>query len=337
MKKYIIIFVLLLLAVSIVSAGVYFGLKFKKNTVPTVIKDNKTAHIVFTTDKNYAKYLHVALFSAIKNKKADSVYDISIICVDLTEKERNYFKKFEQNNVNIRTIPVSLEEIKFGDYKIFNERVTRADLFKFLMPKIFNNYKKILYLDADILVRGDLLDLYNIDIGNYYLAAALKYSPHTEMLELPFRRFIWLEYNYNCGVMLLNLEKMRKNDITKKLIKAKEQDKDKALMSQTSFNEVMPTKKVIKLNPIYNFYARLSDDDFRYFELKKIYAPYLNDINSTDEFAKEAVIVHFAGPTKPWYDNDVKILHYSEEWRKYAKMENPNWKSDGYKYHPVDY
>ena len=155
MKKYIIIFVLLLLAVSIVSAGVYFGLKFKKNTVPTVIKDNKTAHIVFTTDKNYAKYLHVALFSAIKNKKADSVYDISIICVDLTEKERNNFKKFEQNNVNIRTIPVSLEEIKFGDYKIFNERVTRADLFKFLMPKIFNNYKKILYLDADILVRGD--------------------------------------------------------------------------------------------------------------------------------------------------------------------------------------
>lgn len=330
MKKFIIITVSIFILLSLILASCMLFYIKQKHNKNIKIDDNKVAHIVFTTDKNYFKYLKVAIFSAIKNKNPESIYDINILCVDLTEKEQQSFKKFEQKNVTIKAIPVSIEQLTFGYFEISNIRVSRADLFKFLMPKIFKDYDKILYLDSDILVRGDLLDLYNTDLKNHYLAAVLKYSPNINMAYIPFRKIL-LHYDYNCGVLLLNLNKMRKNNITKKLIAKKNKDQLKALMTQTTFNEVIPAKNIIKLNPIYNFYARLEEDDFEYFELKKIYSPYLDNINSTKELAKKAVIVHFAGPEKPWYDNDA-FLQYTEEWRKYAKMENPKWVSDGVRY-----
>lgn len=334
MKKNIIITVSICVLIGIISAFcIHFYFKQNQNK-EIKANNNKVAHIVFTTDKNYLKYLNVAIFSAIKNKNPNSIYDINILCVDLSEKEQQSFKKFEQKNVSIKTIPVSIEELTFGYFEILNVRVSRADLFKFLMPKIFENYDKILYLDADILVRGDLLDLYNTDLKNHYLGAVLKYSPNITVIHIPFRKIL-MHYDYNCGVMLLNLDKMRKNNITKKLIVKKNKDKLRALMTQTTFNQVIPVRKIIKLSPIYNFYARLQEDDFNYFELKRVYSPYLNDINSIDELAKAAVIVHYAGPEKPWYDNNTD-LQYAFEWRKYAKMENPKWVSDGYKYQEVE-
>lgn len=338
MKKSILYICISLLIIFLATGIAYFVIHKKQNHInQPELTQNKTVHIVFTTDKAYIKYLKVAIYSAIANKKPDSVYDINILCVDLNENERKIFKKYETKNVTVKTIPVEEKDLNFGKFKILNERVSRADLFKFFMPEIFKDLNKILYLDADILILGDLLDLYNTDITNYYLGAVLKYSPNTKVIHTPFRK-VKLYYEYNCGVMLLNLDKMRKNNITAKLIKAKEKDKLKILMTQSAFNKVMPTKCIFKLDPKYNFYARLENDyDFKYFELKKIYSPYTDDINNLAQMQKRAVIVHFAGPLKPWYDNDVKQLFDSIEWRKYALRDNPDWKSDGVKIHYLEY
>ena len=60
---------------------------------------------------------------------------------------------------------------------------------------------KLLYLDADTVCYKDLSELYNIDISDYEFAASKDYLG---------RWFI--DYNYlNSGVLLLNLENMRKN------------------------------------------------------------------------------------------------------------------------------
>lgn len=341
MNKYIIT-LLILITLSCVTVSTWFAIDNKRQekdsfNSQTVVSSNKTAHLVFTTDENYVKYLRVTLYSLIANKRPDTIYDINILCVDLDKSTQDFFKKkYEAKNVTVNIVPVTLEQLTFGRFEILNDRISRADLFKFLMPSLFKDYDKILYIDGDTLIKGDLLELYNTDIKKYYLGAVLKYSPNVTIRHFPFRKIIF-HYDYNCGVMLLNLDKMRKNKITEKLIKSKEKDKIKALMTQTSFNQVIPTRKTLKLNPKYNFYARLEDDDdFRYFELKKIYAPYLDNINTLKEMQNEAVIVHYAGPTKPWYDNDMD-LYDAFEWRKYALKDNPNWKSDGVKYHPLEF
>ena len=303
--------------------GLFFLLYFN------LPENNKTAQIVFTTDSKYHKYLQVALKSAIVNKNPDSIYNITILCVDLSDKEIDELKHMEENNVTINPINVSLNDIShFGNYKICYH-VSKADLFKFMMPNILKDYDKVLYLDSDIIVRGDLMSLYNKNIKLNYLAAVRRCTFETITYDINiFGHDItyyppYVRYVYNCGIMLLNLKKMRKNDITKKLIIAKENDKERVLMTQTAFNKVIPDIIVKKLNPIYNTVSRWNNNDFEYLNFKRTYFPYLIFVSSIPEMEKKAIIIHFAGSVKPWVDDKIR---FGEEWWKYAHMVDKNWK-----------
>lgn len=313
------IFLILILVIILFFLSVFF---IKKSSTKT---EDETVNIVFTTDMKYKEYLKVAMKSAIMNKNKDSLYNIIILAVDLPQSECQKFSEFADNNVKINIIPLKIDSIsKIGDFEVSNY-VSRADLFKFFMPDILKDYNKILYIDDDTLILKDLSELYNTDIRNYYLAASYKYVPSSY-----WKRFLWMyyrhpEYEYNCGVMLMNLDKMRKDDIKSKLIEAKNRDIERVLMTQSAFNKVIKTKEIKKISPIYNYYARLGIKKIVFADLKEAYKPFLDDINSLSELHDKAVIVHFAGKIKPWFDTNID---YSSEWWKYAKMINKNWQKE---------
>lgn len=88
--------------------------------------------------------------------------------------------------------------------------------FRLFAHRIFPNLDKILYLDSDTLVCGDITSLYNTDISKYAMGAVRDMAP-TEIDDNPngkyVREFIKLHLKHNLyinsGVLLLNLSKMR--------------------------------------------------------------------------------------------------------------------------------
>jgi lipopolysaccharide biosynthesis glycosyltransferase len=320
MNKKNILIIIITLIVSILIIGGFFYIKnIKKNRV------NKTVNIVFTTDNNYKEYLKVAIKSAILNKNKDSVYNINILSVDLPKSENKKFKEFEEENVKINIIPLKIESISHvGNYKVINH-VSRADLFKFFMPDIFNNYDKILYIDCDTLILKDLLELYNIDISRNYLAASYKHAPEQYWKKFLWRNYRYQQYDYNCGVMLMNLKKMRKDDLKTRLIDLKNKDFLRVLMTQSIFNEAIPTKNIKKISPIYNFYTRVDRKDFLNKEFLETYSPFLDKYKNYEDLSAHVVIAHFAGKIKPWND---PTINFADKWWYYAKMINKNWKPE---------
>ena len=121
---------------------------------------------------------------------------------------------------------------------------------------------------------------------------------------------------------MLNLDKWRKSNIKAKLIKAKNNDPVRDLVTQRSFNEVIPIDSVYRLSPIYNAVARWTPNAFGRYEFKKIYAPYCDKFNSTEDILKNAAIIHYAGGIKPWSYPESNM---APEWWHYAKIVNPNW------------
>ena len=280
-------------------------------------------YVVFNTDRNYKEYTKVALKSAIENKNPYSVYNIKILCVDLTEKERDEFKDFEARRVKISTVPLKLDSIKnIGKHKI-DHYVSRADLFKFFMPEIFPELNKILYIDSDTIILHDLSKLYHTNISRYPLAAVKKNDASVEWEKnedgsMRVNRI----YSYNCGVLLFNLKNMRDNFLTTELIISKNKDKKSKLVTQNSFNDVIPINTIKLLSPIYNTYSRWSSSDFDNWDFKEIYSPFLDNIIDMNDLREHAVIVHFAGAQKPWFNNEI---YFADLWWKYARMVNPNW------------
>jgi len=286
----------------------------KITPIPKDFPKDKTSNIVFTTDKKYQEYTKVALKSATINKAKDTYYNIYVLCVDLSKKEIKEFLKFSSEKVRINTVSLNLKMLDNVVRKRINFfYVSRADLFKFFIPEIFKDFDKILYLDSDILVLGDLTKLYQTKLEDKYLAAVKRYN------------FVGIRKkdDYNCGVIVFNLKKCREDKITKKLIKTKNTNDD-GRSSQYSYNNTISVKNIKLISPIYNNNATSTQEDFEKFDFKNAYSPFLNNINSLEELDKNTIIAHFIGPDKPWFK--ISNTRFKKEWWKYAKMVNSNLK-----------
>ena len=88
--------------------------------------------------------------------------------------------------------------------------ISLSAYYRLKLPSILVELDKVLYLDCDVIVNTSLKDLYDTDITDYY-AAGVKDIAMTSSGYVPK-----LENNniyFNTGVLLLNLDKMRKDKI----------------------------------------------------------------------------------------------------------------------------
>lgn len=105
----------------------------------------------------------------------------------------------------------SLSEVDFSDIEFMTRGFTVGSLYRLRIPEILSqNVKKVIYLDSDIIVDMDLSELWNMDISNYLCAAAEDPFLKTGVQDFAkdFGRNI--DFYFNSGVLLLNLDKVRK-------------------------------------------------------------------------------------------------------------------------------
>ena len=166
---------------------------------------------------------------------------------------------------------------------------------------------KILYLDIDMMVGGDISKLYNIDIENYeYAAVKEKYGS-------------WIirpDY-INAGMLLMNLKKMKE---TKLLEKAREKIKHKKMLfaDQDAIFWTTTSKKIIPR--IYNEQSRFNKKDtiICHFCKRMLWFPYPRTENIKQwqvENVHKILKCHA-------FDNDLE--EYKKYKKEYAKKEEEN-------------
>ena len=250
--------------------------------------------------------LLIALLSIAKN--ASEELNVYILTMDLTEKNKDYR-------------PITQEQVKIIEDKIKEKnkknKITLIDtskLFKREMMKCINmntHYtpyifirllsdlikelpNKILYLDCDIVCYRDIKEIYDTDISDYEIAAALDYLG---------RRMIHSKY-MNSGVVLMNLDMIRK---TKSFRTARKMCKGRKMMlpDQTAINKAC--KKKIWLDDKCNEQKKRREDTIiRHFSMTLKMFP----------------IIHLEN-VKPWQIEAVhkryKIYDYEDIIEEYTK------------------
>lgn len=139
----------------------------------------------------------------------------------ITEKQIDFLNTVvKKNNVKNEVIKIdvtNLYEAEFKECKNEDAYCTPYTLLRLFADKVDKMPDKLLYLDIDIMVGGDLSELYNIDIEDYeYAAVKEKYG-------------CWLirpDY-INAGMLLLNLKIIRE---TRLLEKARTRIKTKKML-----------------------------------------------------------------------------------------------------------
>ena len=134
------------------------------------MKNKNVIPIFFAVDDGYIPFLAVSLKSVIDNASEENEYKIKILYTNVSEKNMEKIKKYENKNVDIEFVNVKkqLEEIKGKLYT--RNYFSNTTYYRLFIPEMYPEYKKAVYIDSDTVCLTDIANLYNIDIGDNLIA-----------------------------------------------------------------------------------------------------------------------------------------------------------------------
>ena len=233
----------------------------------------KTLELCLSTDDNYAKYAATVICSALKNKNPDEEIIFHILYSNLADK--NIKKLDKMGNIIFHKIDNSIFEPYFNNGVCKN--VTIPTLYRLKLSSLLPDTKKILYLDCDVLILNSLSDLYFCELLESQYAACvpdLAQGAHLERMNFNINKN---NFYFNAGVCLLDLEKMRRDDIEQKMFDYLYNNWQKLSYSDQDVMNAVLLGHVKKMSRNYNFIT-----------------PNFYFVNNC-----KPTIVHFAG-VKPW-------------------------------------
>lgn len=267
--------------------------------------------VVWGLDKKYVLQAFVVMRSILLHSEAK--YHFFILTADCIDKEvREFTKTLQMEYDNFK---VSVKKINY-DYmegaQIYNNHLSIAAYFRLFIPEVIQEYDKCIYLDCDLIVYGDLKELYEIELNGNYLAGVkdchiIENTPHEKehqrILGLPAR-----DKYVNSGVLIIGVKKMRQDKMFlsfMKQIKKENRYEDQDVLNVCCY----PFIKTIPLK--YNLFHFYLGAGIRY-----LYGlPY--DKQEFDFDHDVPYILHMGGEYKAWNDLDVKG---ADEWWEIAEV-----------------
>jgi lipopolysaccharide biosynthesis glycosyltransferase len=269
--------------------------------------------VVTSFDNNYAPCFGVLLLSMIEHSSKDNFYDLIVLNDSISEENQAVFADMlaERPNFSLRYIDMRGKFTRSGSA---HGHFTKASFHRLLLPELLGDYKKISYIDPDIVVLKDIAELHCLDIKNHYAGVCLdltfKWMRKSETriwdyigdytVEEYFDSFLRLSFDakekfFNAGVMVLNLDKIRDDYLMPAFLQMLNEGVYYTV-DQCILNKVF-NGNILLLPAKWNHIVRPLNEMI---ELQVEYATMYR------EAAKDPAIIHFAGPDlKPWHKPDV--------------------------------
>lgn len=281
----------------------------------------KIIPLVFAVDDNYAPFLGVTLRSIFDNSSKDYFYKVYVLTTGLNKTNMERLSVFETEYSSLEYVNVEKSLSKISGLLHMRDYFTNATYYRFFIPSLLPEYDKVLYLDSDLIVLGDISELYNVDLGDNYIGAI----PEEVMnLVKVFGDYVEKglginkENYFNAGVALLNTKALREIKILDKFVELISRFTFKVTQDQDYLNLICKDKvKLIDLGwnkcPLKN--PNFDDKDLKLIHFKLYYKPWLYKEVQYDEYfwkyAKQTNYIDFINEVRDNYneDNIVKDLY----------------------------
>src|SRR5699024_8483631 len=131
--------------------------------------------VVTASDENYAPYLSVMIATVLDNcNKSRHIY-FYVIDDGISEYSKEGLRQTVSDhsaNASIQFLTVDTDV--YEDFLV-SDHITTTAYLRISLPKILTkyNYKKVLYLDSDILVLDDIVDLYDTSLNDHTIGAVI--------------------------------------------------------------------------------------------------------------------------------------------------------------------
>ena len=199
-------------------------------------------------------------------------------------------RKMEVVNSTIRSVYIDKE--LFEGYKT-GPHINYATYFRFFATAVVES-EKVLYLDSDIIVTGDLSTLFEMDLKEYSIGAV------DDVYAYEGRKS-----GFNAGVLLMDVAKWKEDSIVNSLLELAAGQNQAVHLGDQSILNIYFEDNWLALDKTYNY--MVGADTFRLDQ----------ECERLDN--NPPVIVHFASHDKPW--NTYSISRLRELWWTYRDLD----------------
>ena len=173
-------------------------------------------HIACNIDANFMQHCAVTLVSLFENNKSADIC-VHIVAPSLSEENQQILRNLVAsygNDIRFYFPPEDL--LSCFAIKKFGKRISMATYYRCMFSAILpDDVEKVLYLDCDIVVLGDISEFWNTDLSGCGAACIEDIGKDED------ERYERLHYDrsysyFNAGVLLINLDYWRKYNIEEK-------------------------------------------------------------------------------------------------------------------------
>ncbi|GAB7140477.1 glycosyltransferase family 8 protein [Deferribacterales bacterium RsTz2092] len=268
--------------------------------------------VAFASDNNYVPVLSVALASLVAHTNPDRHYKIYILENAISAGNKNYLSELASaNNIELLFADAHRTLASYAQSAFYLRGKYSVSIYtRLFLPNIISNERKVLYLDCDTLILRDVAELYDTELGDNYVGA-------TRDLTIACAANPWLPPSYqtlgitsrhdyfNSGVLVLNLELMRKDNIIDRFLETVQKLKNTFYPDQDVLNVVCAGRVKFIANNWGVFGGLLFN--------RAAFAPQF--VDSVASAIHEPYIIHYVGQGFPHTE---RVSMCSEEYFHYA-------------------
>lgn len=264
-------------------------------------------HVAMAVDDRLAKAAEVAIESCLLHASLPVCFHLLTRGIDEATRDR-WLRLFGDRATLCFH---AFDAVRHGKGLHLIAHTTESTLDRLLLPQLLPRLERVIYLDVDLVVMGDLAPLWRLALGDRPLAAKPSSSPGTEwgiqmiyhaLSALPaveaaaWRRALHQHGGlgfkaFNAGVLVMNLARMRQDGATGTMLGLV---RHAAMNDQDALNVYAGTR-YLPLDPSWNAAPRQDD-------------------------TVGARIVHFVGPVKPWDELYISRKHDYDRVRRLVEQ-----------------
>ncbi len=181
--------------------------------------DKRNIPIFYACDEGFIKYAAVSLHSMMVNASPDYHYSVYVLHTGISAETQQKMLRLSNDHFDVIFSDVSERLHAITDVLPVRDYYSNTTYFRMFIAEMFPEYDKVIYIDGDTIVQGDISELYFTELGESWIGACHEQAMvQTDHYGAYAEKVVGVSRHnfFNAGLLLINAKMFREKEILRR-------------------------------------------------------------------------------------------------------------------------